>query len=172
MNTSIKRCTLDDLSELIEIGSTTFYETFKDQNSEDAMQDYLSTAFNVTKITEELKTPESQFYILNVHDTTAGYLKVNVGQAQSEALGEDTLEVERIYILAAFQKYGFGKLLMEKAISVAKELGKHAIWLGVWEKNQNAISFYEKTGFKKCGSHSFYMGDEEQIDYIMKLGIK
>ena len=44
---------------------------------------------------------------------------------------------------------------------------KKKIWLGVWEKNKNAIAFYKKQGFVQIGSHSFYMGDEEQIDLIM-----
>uniref|UniRef100_UPI0034D9567F GNAT family N-acetyltransferase n=1 Tax=Lysinibacillus sp. GbtcB16 TaxID=2824761 RepID=UPI0034D9567F len=45
--------------------------------------------------------------------------------------------------------------------------GKQHVWLGVWEKNENAITFYHKMGFVRTGAHSFYMGDEEQIDYIM-----
>ncbi len=43
------------------------------------------------------------------------------------------------------------------------------IWLGVWEKNTSAIRFYERKGFVKFGEHPFNMGDELQIDYLMKL---
>jgi diamine N-acetyltransferase len=82
-------------------------------------------------------------------------------------MGEDSLEIERIYIRSKFQKLGLGKDLMNKAIEVAVEQGKNKIWLGVWEKNENAIAFYKKSGFVPAGSHSFYMGDEEQIDFIM-----
>ncbi|GAY79036.1 negative regulation of sporulation, septation and degradative enzyme [Sporolactobacillus inulinus] len=42
------------------------------------------------------------------------------------------------------------------------------VWLGVWEKNEKAIAFYKKFGFVQNGAHSFYMGDEEQTDFIMK----
>ncbi|ACP12777.1 phage tail protein [Bacillus anthracis] len=35
------------------------------------------------------------------------------------------------------------------------------------EKNENAIAFYKKLGFVPAGSHSFYMGDDEQVDLIM-----
>ncbi|OAX48075.1 Protease synthase and sporulation negative regulatory protein PAI 1 [Paenibacillus sp. AD87] len=44
---------------------------------------------------------------------------------------------------------------------------KKEVWLGVWGKNDNAIAFYKKMGFVRTGFHSFYMGDEEQIDFIM-----
>lgn len=81
--------------------------------------------------------------------------------------GEDSLEIERIYIRAKFQKLGLGKYLINKAIEIAVEQEKNKIWLGVWEKNENAIAFYKKLGFVQAGSHSFHMGDEEQIDFIM-----
>lgn len=57
--------------------------------------------------------------------------------------------------------------LLNKAIEIAMEFNKKKIWLGVWEKNENAIAFYEKMGFVQTGSHSFYMGNEEQVDFIM-----
>jgi diamine N-acetyltransferase len=53
------------------------------------------------------------------------------------------------------------------AMEIAMDSGKKKIWLGVWEKNENAIAFYKKLGFVQTGEHSFYMGDEEQIDLIM-----
>lgn len=82
-------------------------------------------------------------------------------------MDEKSLEIERIYVRKKFQKQGLGKYLMDKAIAIATELNKRAIWLGVWEKNQNAIAFYSKNGFVKTGAHAFYMGDDEQVDYIL-----
>lgn len=73
----------------------------------------------------------------------------------------------RIYIKNSFQKHGLGKHLLNKAIEIALERNKKNIWLGVWEKNENAIDFYKKMGFVQTGAHSFYMGDEEQTDLIM-----
>lgn len=52
-------------------------------------------------------------------------------------------------------------------MDIAISQNKEAIWLGVWEKNDNAIDFYKKIGFVQAGAHSFYMGDEEQMDIIM-----
>ena len=56
--------------------------------------------------------------------------------------------------------------MMDEAIKLANEKNKNKIWLGVWEKNMNAIAFYKKAGFEKTGSHSFFMGKEEQIDLL------
>ncbi|MGG3626230.1 GNAT family N-acetyltransferase, partial [Bacillus gobiensis] len=81
--------------------------------------------------------------------------------------GDESLEIERIYIKNKFQKHGLGKYLLNKAMEIAMESNKKKIWLGVWGKNENAIAFYKKMGFVQTGAHSFYMGDEEQIDFIM-----
>ncbi|MBA9088506.1 ribosomal protein S18 acetylase RimI-like enzyme [Fontibacillus solani] len=82
-------------------------------------------------------------------------------------MGDESLEIERIYIKSKFQKHGLGKYLLKKALEIAMEREKKKIWLGVWENNENAIAFYMKMGFVQTKSHSFYMGDEEQIDFIM-----
>lgn len=82
-------------------------------------------------------------------------------------MGEESLEIERIYIRNKFQRHGLGKVLLNKALDVAREHNKKNIWLGVWEKNENAIAFYKKMEFTTIGTHTFFMGDEEQIDLIM-----
>lgn len=87
-------------------------------------------------------------------------------------MGDELLEIERIYIRNKFQKHGLGKCLLNKAMELALEYKKTKIWLGVWEKNENAIAFYRKKGFVQTGSHSFYMGDEEQVDFIMTKTLK
>lgn len=167
MNIRLIQCTTESLDALQTISRDTFYETFHEQNSEESMTDYLNDAFSVEKLTAEIKNKHSLFKLLYVNEELAGYLKINTEEAQSEQLGQETLEVERIYILNRFQKLGLGKVLMNEAIKLAHEKNKNKIWLGVWEKNLNAIAFYEKAGFEKTGSHSFFMGEEEQKDFIM-----
>ena len=63
---------------------------------------------------------------------------------------------------------GVGKKLMEASIDIAKEKGKKALWLGVWENNQRAIDFYTKWGFQKFSEHAFMLGNEIQTDWLMK----
>ena len=167
MTISEKKCTIKDLQILQNISIETFNETFKEQNSSENLKAYLDRAFNLKQLEKELFNNYSEFYLVYYNDEIAGYLKVNINEAQSEEMREDSLEIERIYIKKKFQKYGLGKYLLNKAMDIAIERNKKKIWLGVWDKNDNAIAFYKKMGFVQTGAHSFYMGDEEQIDYIM-----
>lgn len=167
MAISIKKCTVGDLLLLQEISYETFNETFKYQNSPENMTAYLERAFTLEQLEKEISNPSSQFFFVYFNNEVAGYLKVNTDDAQSEEMGNDSLEIERIYIKSKFQKHGLGKYLFNKAIEIAVERDKKKIWLGVWEKNENAIAFYKKMGFVQTGAHSFYMGDEQQTDFIM-----
>jgi diamine N-acetyltransferase len=167
MTISVTKCTLEDLLILQKISYDTFMETFKEQNSPENMTAYLERAFNRNQLEKELSNPASQFFFVYFHHEVAGYLKVNIDDAQSEEMGGESLEIERIYIKSTFQKHGLGKYLFNRALEIALELHKKKIWLGVWEKNENAIAFYKKMGFVQTGTHSFIMGDEEQLDFIM-----
>ncbi|TRZ35935.1 GNAT family N-acetyltransferase [Niallia circulans] len=167
MAITIKKCTVEDVNMLQEISYETFNETFKDQNTPENMTAYLVVAFTIEKLKTELKNTSSHFFFVFVNTEIAGYLKVNIDDAQSEAMGAESLEVERIYVKSQYQKLGLGKQLFNKALDVSRQLNKKKIWLGVWEKNENAIAFYKRIGFVQTGSHSFYMGEEEQIDFIM-----
>ncbi|MDN7242397.1 GNAT family N-acetyltransferase [Planococcus sp. N028] len=167
MAKNIKKCTLEDLHELQAISIETFTETFEEQNSPEHLNAYLERAYNLNQLEQELTNHSSQFFFVYLDQEVAGYLKVNTEEAQSEAMGDDSLEVERIYVKKKFQKHGLGKHLMNKALEIAMEQKKKKIWLGVWEDNKNAIAFYQKKGFVQTGSHSFFMGDDEQVDLIM-----
>jgi diamine N-acetyltransferase len=167
MTIKIERCTLEDLHQLQEVSYETFNETFKNQNTPENMDAYLEKAFNLKQLEEELSNPSSQFFFVYFKNDLAGYLKVNINDAQSEEMDDDYLEIERIYIKNHFHKLGLGKYLLNMAMEIAMESNKKKIWLGVWERNENAIAFYKKMGFVQTGAHYFYMGDEEQMDIIM-----
>ncbi|MDT3425709.1 ribosomal protein S18 acetylase RimI-like enzyme [Paenibacillus forsythiae] len=167
MAIKIKKCSLQDLQILQEISIETFNDTFKDQNSPENMKAYLERTFDSKQLEKELSTISSEFFFIFFNEELAGYLKININDAQSENMGNESLEIERIYIRYKFQRKGLGKHLINKAMEVAIRQNKKTIWLGVWEKNENAIDFYKKMVFVQTGTHSFYMGDEEQIDFIL-----
>lgn len=165
---TIKKATVEHIQLIRQIGQLTFYETFHALNSEENMQAYLSTAFTDEKLQGELQHIASQFYLAWQQEEVVGYLKLNVDDAQTEPMGDEALEIERIYVAASHQKYGIGKRFMQLAEQQAREQHKSKIWLGVWEKNEKAIHFYERQGFKKVSEHIFQMGDEAQTDYVME----
>ena len=72
---------------------------------------------------------------------------MNIGAAQTEFNASNSLEIERIYVLNAYQGKKVGQLLIDKAEELAQRKQVDFIWLGVWEKNEHAIRFYQKKWF-------------------------
>lgn len=168
----VKQVTLNDIEQLQEIGRKTFYETFSAGNTEENMKKYLEEGFSKEKLTTELSNPSSQFYFATLGTDVIGYLKLNVGQSQTELKDEAALEIERIYVLKEFHGKKVGQILYEKAMEVARQRNAHYVWLGVWEENPRAINFYKKNGFEEFDKHIFKLGDDEQTDIMMKLKLK
>jgi ribosomal protein S18 acetylase RimI-like enzyme len=164
--------TLNDLAVLQKIGMETFYESFSSVNTEENMTQYLAEAYSLEKLTNELSNPNSSFYFAVINDKIIGYLKINFGDSQTELKQDNALEVERIYVLKEYHGKKIGQLLFEKAIELAIQKKADYVWLGVWEENPRAISFYKKNGFVEFDKHIFKLGDDEQTDIMMKLQLK
>ncbi|MFL2029436.1 GNAT family N-acetyltransferase [Loigolactobacillus zhaoyuanensis] len=163
----LKKITLTELPVLRQISIETFTDTFGAQNTPENLAAYLAAAYDPAKLQQELTDPLSQFYLAYVDQQLAGYLKINYATAQTEAMGDAALEVERIYVRPAFKRQGLGRQMIARAITLAQQLGKTKLWLGVWEHNLPAQQFYAKLGFIRSGQHSFVMGDDPQTDLIM-----
>lgn len=165
----IKECTLEDLEKIKYIGEKTFYETFSNENTKEDMENYSKENFSYECLKGEIKNDDSRFYIVENNDEVVAYMKLNFDKAQTETEHNNTLEVQRIYILQKYKNKYIGRRLMEKAIEIGRNKNLNYIWLGVWENNINAIKFYEKLGFKKFDTHIFKLGEDEQTDNLMKF---
>lgn len=161
-----------DIKELEEISRTTYFDAFAWGNTPENMTTYLDKSFSEQKLLNEINDTNSKFYFAKHNGKTAGYLKLNFGNAQTDLKESNGMELERIYVLKEYQGKKIGQILIDKAIEIAKKNKMEYIWLGVWDKNIKAISFYERNNFLSGGTHSFMMGTEEQTDLIMKRNLK
>ncbi|MGO1242784.1 MAG: GNAT family N-acetyltransferase [Sphingobacterium sp.] len=168
-NIIVQKATLDNIEQLQQIGRQTFSETFSSGNTEENMKKYLAEGFSFEKLTEELNDKNSEFYFALSETKVIGYLKINFGKSQTELQDDTALEIERIYVLKEFHGKKVGQILYEEAIEIAKQKKSDYVWLGVWEENPRAISFYKKNGFVEFDKHTFRLGDDEQTDIMMKL---
>lgn len=171
-NINIKKVTINDTDQLQKIGRQTFFETFSAGNTEADMKKYLEEEFSIEKLTAELNNRNSQFFFAELDNTIIGYLKLNIGQSQTELKDDKGLEIERIYVLKEFHGKKVGQLLYDKAMQIARQTNADYVWLGVWEENPRAINFYRKNGFVAFDKHFFKLGNDEQTDIMMKLHLK
>lgn len=164
----VKKVSINDIEELRKIGRQTFLDTFGASNSDENMAKYLEEGFSLEKLTNELNNKNSDFFFAMIGNDIIGYLKLNIGQSQTELLYEKALEIERIYVLKEYHGKKVGQILYDKAFQIAILKNVDFIWLGVWEENPRAINFYKKNGFVEFDTHIFKLGEDEQMDIMMK----
>lgn len=172
MNTiEIRKATVSDLETIQKISIQTFIETFAAVNTPENIANYIKDSLNAEQLTDELNNANSQFYLAHSDIEVVGYLKINFGDAQTETINENALEVQRIYVLQNFHGKNIGQLLLDEVKKIAQTTDVDSVWLGVWEENHRALRFYTKNGFVVFDKHVFMMGNDEQTDLLMRFRI-
>ena len=75
------------------------------------MREYLEIEFSNEKLKSELMDENSEFHFAELDNETIGYLKINIGQSQTEIKDTNALEIERIYVLKEFHGKKVGQIL-------------------------------------------------------------
>ena len=159
----------EDAKILSELGARTFYDTFAKDNTPENIDAYLKKSFSPDIQRNELLQPAVVFLIAEVEGIPVGYAQLLLNSIDESVQGTRPLEIRRIYASQEYLGKGVGKELMRATVKEVRERGCDCIWLGVWEKNQPAINFYRKWGFREVGTPVFFVGDDPQNDFVMEL---
>jgi ribosomal protein S18 acetylase RimI-like enzyme len=165
---TIRQVKARDIDILLPLIKTTFFVAFEHLNNAEDFKAYTDKAFAPEKILSELNDPNSEFFFALYDEQPVGYIKLNYGNAQTDVKDEDGMEVERLYVLAEHQSRQIGKILMDFAEGRAQSKGLRYIWLGVWEHNHRAQSFYQRNGYEKFATHQFVLGTDVQTDFLVR----
>jgi ribosomal protein S18 acetylase RimI-like enzyme len=169
----IRHATNSDAAVLADLGARTFAQTFAVYNTPEDMAEYLAKSFSPSIQAEELATLGCTFLILETltEDQSwlpVGFVRMQAGPAPDCISGANPIELVRIYVLQECIGKGEGSRLMQASIDEARSSEHDVLWLGVWEKNERAIPFYQKWGFETVGTHEFILGSDHQTDYLMQ----
>lgn len=156
----------DDAKTLVEVGITTFKDTFAASNTAANMKAYLEKTFTIDQLIKDLADPRCIFILLYDRQRVAGYAKMKKGKSDTGELRK--IEIERVYAMKEYIGKKAGKTLMQTCLDFARSENYEIVWLGVWEHNARAIAFYEQWGFKTVGASPFWFGDDQQTDLVME----
>ena len=172
MKVALKKCTLNDLFTLKELSIINYVDTYGQDNTPVNMAKYIDKSFSVEKLSREIINENSGVYFMYIDDMLGGYVKLNKYKAQKDIKNPRSMEIEKIYILKDYQGKDIVEEFIEQVIKVARNDSKEFIWLGICERNDREISFYERNGFKEIGKHSFKVGEKLETEFIMHKYIK
>jgi ribosomal protein S18 acetylase RimI-like enzyme len=163
-----------DAERLAALGARTFRDTFAADNSPDDIEAYVRDSFSLDRVRAELADDTNTFFLAFVdgEDQPTGYAKLRTGTRDPSVKGSDAVELERLYVDRRAIGHGVGAALMRASLDAAHSAGYRTLWLGVWERNARAISFYLRWGFHTVGDHVFRLGSDDQRDLVMERSVE
>ena len=166
----IRTATTKDVNSLTELAERTFRDTYAQDNSAEDMEAYVGKSLSVEQIRAELEEEGSVFLLAfpDHTDKPSGYTKLRIGRGHANVTGVNPMQLQRLYADRSLIGKGVGAALMRAIIETAHNAGAEALWLAVWERNEHAIGFYKRWGFRVVGDHVFRLGEDEQTDLIMQ----
>lgn len=164
----IKTGTIEDVNSLRDLCIETFYKKWKSTNTEEDMQCYMNEFFSNEKLKTELQDPEISYLISQSAEKFIAYTKIKRNSFEGDLGNLKPIEIQRMYVLESYIGQRIGESLMKEVIEIAKKEQFEVVWLGVWEKNYEAIKFYKRFGFDFYGSHDFVLGADITTDLLMK----
>lgn len=168
-NSHIRAARAADAQPLTALAERTFRDTFADENSSEDMDAYVRSVFSLARIREELADAANIFLLAHLGRARqpTGYAKLRAGLVDPNVAGANPIELQRLYVDRRAIGHGVGAALMRATLDAAQAADYRTLWLGVWEHNPRAISFYERWQFKAVGDHIFRLGSDNQKDLIM-----
>jgi diamine N-acetyltransferase len=166
---SLRRATVDDALALSIVGAGTTLETFAGLVDGQSLLQHCEKNHSIAAYNKYLTTPGTQAWLAVMQPGYApiGYILTTPPDLPLGDITNADLELKRIYLFARFQGTGTGRLLMNKAVEIARESGKRRLLLGVNAENETALSFYYRNGFTKAGVRKFQVGDTLCDDFIL-----
>lgn len=143
----IRKISKEDADQVAKLHKKVWQLTYKGIMSESFLDN-----ISVKKWSNSLKKipelPNVSGYVLEVNNEIVG--DIIFGKSRGEA--DYDYEIYALNVDLKFQKKGFGKILLNKALENFDDYDK--IYLKVVFENENARKFYERCGFKNSGKIS------------------
>ena len=164
----IRPLTSTDVDVLRLLSIETFTDTYALYNTAEDMLLYTNTHFSAAQLFAEIEESSNFFFGAFDNDKLIGYVKLRTTEQPVELQGYKHIELERIYASKLYHGKGLGKTMMDYCLAFATQHLYDVLWLGVWTKNEKALAFYKKCGFEIFGEHTFMLGKDAQVDWLMK----
>jgi ribosomal protein S18 acetylase RimI-like enzyme len=164
----IRRATVADAEALAEIGARTFVETFAADNTPEDMRQFLESTWHPDlQRAEILDSGLDTLLACDATGTLAGFAQVRVAHPPAGIDVRAPVELKRFYVDKPWHGQGLARTLMDASEQAARARGGREFWLGVFQRNERALAFYRKCGFRVVGTQVFVVGTDPQNDYVM-----
>jgi ribosomal protein S18 acetylase RimI-like enzyme len=147
-NIDIQQMKLSDLATLHKVCIEVYSQNFYKHWDEGGLEQYINKVFGLDRLKIELSDKNIQYYVVFINQEPVAFMKINLFSNLPGFDMEKGIELDKIYILPQLKGMKIGKRLLDVAFDIANSNKKEIFWLSVIDTNREAISFYEKAGFR------------------------
>lgn len=159
----IRPASFNDIPYIKYIAEETWPVAYGKILSDDQLQYMLGLLYSASSLQQQMHDNHHFFLALD------NYLPV--GFASFSHFEHKVYKLQKLYVLPTIQKSGTGKKLLQTVITTAQSMGAKQLLLNV-NRNNNALSFYEKHGFKIIKEEDIDIGNGYFMnDYLMSKNI-
>lgn len=163
----VRKATRSDAKPLSRLAEATFRSTFGAANTHEDMDLHCRTSYSEAIQAGEIANPAMLTLLSDGDEGLVGFAQLRWDGAPDCVTAKSPGEIQRLYVADAWHGKGIAQELMRACIREMEARGSDVVWLGVWEHNPRAISFYRKFGFVEVGDHVFPLGSDPQRDIVM-----
>ncbi|MDE3071849.1 MAG: GNAT family N-acetyltransferase [Pseudomonadota bacterium] len=167
----IRKADRSDAGQLARLAETTFRDTFGALNTGEDMDRHCQASYSEAIQAAEISDPDRVTLLSVEGERLVGFVQLRWDGAPHCVRAESPGEIQRLYVVHDWHGKGIAHDLMDACIEAMEAHGSDVVWLGVWERNPRAISFYKKSGFVEVGDHVFPLGSDPQRDIVMARSV-
>jgi len=160
---SIDLAAAADIKDIMRIASESYWTGYKGLLSDEQIVFMLGRNYSAEGVAEAMSAGQ-QFYLLENKAEKVGFIAVK------DRMKDQTLRIEKLYLLSSTQGLGFGKELITFASELAKKKGFSKLELNV-NRGNKAYYFYLKQGFEVMESVDIPYFGYVLDDYIMQKSV-
>ncbi|WP_420319955.1 GNAT family N-acetyltransferase [Flagellimonas sp.] len=136
----------NNISTYVSVGSKSYNQHYPHLWENENTDPYINGSFTTTVVEKELSDTNNIHFLVKTESNTIGIVKLVKDAKLDMHSAKNALLAEKIYLLKEFSGKGYGKKVLSKIESYAKNLGKQILWLDTMQKG-DPINFYLKNGF-------------------------
>ncbi len=162
----IKKIDLSQLKIVQEIAQKTWPTAFGEILSREQLEYMMKMMYSLDVLENQLKTGH-EFYLYFDNEIPLGFMGIELNYK-----GLNQLKIHKLYISPNQQGKGIGEKFIRFASKKCSDLTIKTLTLNVNRFN-NAVTFYEKLGFKNVKSEDIEIGNGYLMeDFVMEKEIK
>lgn len=130
---------------------------------------YVDKTFTSDQVKKDMSFLGNHYLVIETDKgESLGCIKLGPVHLKMAKSIEGAIELTRLYLVPAAIGKGIGSILLKEGLTLAQELEYTSMWLHVYQKNPQAIAFYEKWGFEKVGIQDFPVRNSCPVGWVMK----